>query len=183
MPLHVEYRGGVACSEICRCRCNHVSGVESEHEALRNLAVYERSDLRNNLLYQLLLRPAVGLSLAPYRQHEVAFEKRRVFRERLRPSVPLHVDKLVREILVGTLLVAVSPYRVALRRRGLHAHLAVKQSGKCHVGIEVCDCAHSIVGVAFTSAFGIALRPARMSLTAVPRMVLKKSCPRPSGEP
>lgn len=126
MPLHVEYRGGVARSEICRCRCNHVSGVESEHEALRDLAVYERSDLRNNLLYQLLLRPAVGLRLAPYRQHEVAFEKCRVFRERLRPSVPLHVDKLVREILVGTLLVAVSPYRMACRRRGPHLDFVVK---------------------------------------------------------
>lgn len=183
MPLHVEYRGGVARSEICRCRCNHVSGVESEHDALRDLAVYERSDLRNNLLYQLLLRPAVGLRLAPYRQHEVAFEKRRVFRERLRPSVPLHVDKLVREILVGTLLVAVSPYGMTCRFRGLHAHLAVKQSGQYCIGIEVCDWVHSIVGVAVTSAPGIALRPARMSLTAVPRMVLKKSCPRPSGEP
>lgn len=183
MPLHVEYRGGVAGSEICRYRGNHVGGVEAEHEALRDLAVNERSDLRNNLLYQLLLRPAVGLRLAPYRQHEVAFEKRRVFRERLRHSVPLHVDKLVREILVWAFLVGISAYRMALRRRGLHRNLAVKQSGKCNVGIEVCDCTHSIVGVAVTFAFGIALRPARMSLTAVPRMVLKKSCPRPSGEP
>ena len=109
MPLHVEYRGGVARSEICRCRCNHVSGVESEHEALRDLAVNERSNLRDNLLHELLLRPAVGLSLAPYRQQEIAFEKCRVFRKRLRSAVPLHVDELVREILVGTLLVAVSP--------------------------------------------------------------------------
>ena len=139
MPLHVEYRGGVAGSEICRCRCNHVGGVEAEHEALRDLAVNERSDLRNNLLYQLLLRPAVGLRLAPYRQHEVAFEKRRFFRERLRPSVPLHVDKLVREILVGTLLVAVSPYRVALRRRGLHLDFVVKEFGENCIRIEVCD--------------------------------------------
>lgn len=139
MPLHVEYRGGVAGSEICRCRGNHVGGVESEHEALRDLTVYERSDLRDNLLYQLLLRPAVGLSLAPYRQHEVAFEQCRVFRERLRPAVPLHVDELVREVLVGTFLVAVRPYRMALRRRGLHRHLAVKQSGECRVRVEVCD--------------------------------------------
>lgn len=183
MPLHIEYRGGVARNEICRCRGNHVCGVESEHEALRDLAVYERSDLSHNLLYELLLRPAVGLCLAPYRQHKVAFEKCWVFRERLRTSVPLHVDELVREILVWAFLVGVGAYRMALRRRGLHAHLAVKQSGECHVRIEVCDCAHSIVDVAVTSAFGIALRPARMSLTAVPRMVLKKSCPRPSGEP
>lgn len=183
MPLHVEYRSGVARGEICRCRGNHVGGVESEHEALRDLAVYERSDLRNNLLYQLLLRPVVGLRLAPYRQHEVASEKCRIFRERLRPAVPLHVYELVREILVGAILVAVGAYRVALRRRGLHRHLAVKQSRECYVRIEVCDWVHSIVGVAVTSALGIALRPARMSLTAVPRMVLKKSCPRPLGEP
>lgn len=139
MPFHVEYRGGVARSEICRCRGNHVGRVEAEHEALRDLAVYERSDLRDNLLDELLLRPAVRLSLAPYRQHEVAFEKCRVFRERLRPSVPLHVDELVREILVGAFLVGISPYRVALRRRGLHAHLTVKQSGECHVRGKVCD--------------------------------------------
>lgn len=139
MPLHVEYRSGVAGSEICRCRGNHVGGVESEHEAMRGLAVNERSDLRHNLLHELLLRPAVRLSLAPYRQHEVASEKCRVFRERLRPSVPLHVDKLVREILVWAFLVGVSPYRMALRRRGLHAHLTVKQSGERHVRVEVCD--------------------------------------------
>lgn len=139
MPLHVEYRGGVARSEIRRCRGNHVGGVESEHEPLRNLAVNERSDLRNNLLHEFLLRPAVRLSLAPYRQHKVASEKCRVFRERLRPAVPLHVDELVREILVGAFLVGVSPYRMALRRRGLHAHLAVKQSCECHVRVEVCD--------------------------------------------
>lgn len=145
MPLHVEYRSGVARSEICRCRGNHVGGVEAEHESLRGLAVYERSDLRDNLSDELLLRPAVGLCLAPYRQHEVAFEKCRVFRERLRPAVPLHVDELVREILVGTFLVGVGAYRMALRRRGLHRHLAVKQSGECHVRIEVCDCVHSIV--------------------------------------
>lgn len=145
MPLHVEYRGGVARSEICRCRGNHVGGVEAEHEALRDLAVNERSDLRDNLLDELLLRPAVGLCLAPYRQQEVASEKCRVFRERLRPSVPLHVDELVREVLVGAFLVGISPYRMALRRRGLHRHLAVKQSGQCHVRIEVCDCTHSIV--------------------------------------
>lgn len=126
MPPHVEYRGGVARSEICRCRGNHVGGVESEHETLRDLAVNERSDLRDNLLDELLLRPAVRLSLAPYRQHKVAFEKCRVFRERLRSSVPLHIDELVREILVGAFLVGVSPYRMALRRRGLHRHLAVK---------------------------------------------------------
>lgn len=145
MPLHVEYRGGVASSEICRCRGNHVGGVESEHEALRYLAVNERSDLRDNLLHQLLLRPTVGLSLAPYRQHEVAFEQCWVFRERLRPSVPLHVDELVRKVLVGAFLVGISPYRMAFRRRGLHAHLAVKQSGECHVRIEVCDCVHSFL--------------------------------------
>ncbi len=139
MPLHVEYRGGVAGSEICRCRGNHVGRVEAEHEALRDLTVYERSDLRDNLLHELLLRSAVGLSLAPYRQHEVASEKCRVFRERLRTAVPLHVDELVREVLVGAFLVCIGAYRVALRRRGLHAHLAVKQSGECHVGIEVCD--------------------------------------------
>lgn len=139
MPLHVENRGGVAGSEICRCRGNHVRGVEAEHEALRHFAVYERSDLRDNLLHELLLRPAVRLSLAPYRQQEIAFEKCRVFRERLRTSVPLHVDELVREVLVGAFLVAVSPYRMAVRLRGLYAHLAVKQSGECHVGIEVCD--------------------------------------------
>lgn len=139
MPLHVEYRCGVARSEICRCRGNHVCGVESEHEPLRHLVVYERSDLRDNLPDELLFRPAIGLSLAPYRQHNVAFEKCRVFRERLRPSVPLHVDELVREVLVGAFLVGVSPYRVAIRRRGLHRHLAVKQSSKCHVRIEVCD--------------------------------------------
>lgn len=183
MPLHVEYRGGVARSEICRCRGNHLRRIEAEHEALRHLAVNERSYLREYLFHELLFRPAVRLSLAPYRQHEVASEKCRVFRERLRPAVPLHVDELVREILVGAFLVGISPYRVALRRRGLHVHLAVKQSGECRVGIEVCDCTHSIVGVAVTFAFGIALRPARMSLTAVPRMVLKKFCPRPSGEP
>lgn len=183
MPLHVQYRGGVAGSEICRCRGNHVGRVEAEHESLRDLAVNERSDLRDNLLDELLLRPAVRLSLAPYRQHKVAFEKCRVFCERLRPAVPLNVDMLVREVLVGAFLVGVSPYRMALRRRGLHRHLAVKQSGECHVRIEGCDCGHSIVGVAVTSTFGIALRPARMSLTAVPRMVLKKSCPRPRGEP
>lgn len=139
MPLHVEYRGGIARSEICRCRGNHVGRVEAEHEALRDLAVNERSNLRDNLLDELLLRPAVRLSLAPYRQHEVASEKCRVFRERLRPAVPLHVDELVREVLVGTFLVGISPYRMALCRRGLHAHLAVKQSGECHVRIEVCD--------------------------------------------
>lgn len=183
MPLHVEYCGGVAGSEVCRCRGNHVGGVEAEHEALRDFAVNERSDLRDNLLHEFLLRPAVRLSLAPYRQHKVASEKCRVFRERLRPAVPLHVDELVRKVLVGAFLVGISSYSMALRRRGLHAHLAVKQSGECRVRVEVCDCAHSIVGVAVTSAFGIALRPARMSLTAVPRMVLKKSCPRPSGEP
>ena len=183
MPLHVEYRSGVARGEICRCRGNHVSGVESEHESLRDLAVYERGDLRHNLLDELLLRPAVGLRLAQYRQHEVAFEKCRVFRERLRPSVPLHVDELVREVLVWAFLVGISAYRMALRRRGLHAHLAVKQSRECYVRIEVCDWVHRCAGVAVTSTFGIALKPARMSLTAVPRMVLKKSCPRPSGEP
>lgn len=145
MPLHVEYRSGVARSEICRCRGNHIGGVESEHETPRDLAVNERSDLRDNLLHELLLSPAVRLSLAPYRQHEFASEKCRVFRERLRPSVPLHVDELVREVLVGAFLVSVGPYRMALRRRGLHAHLAVKQSGECHVRVEVCDCAHSIV--------------------------------------
>lgn len=145
MPLHVEYRGGVARSEICRCRCNHVSRVESEHEALRDLAVNERSDLRDNLLDELLLRPTVRLCLAPYRQHEVAFEKCRVFRERLRPSVPLHVDELVREVLVGAFLVGVGAYRMALCRRGLHRNLAVKQSRECYVRIEVCDCTHSIV--------------------------------------
>lgn len=139
MPLHVEYRGGVAGSEICRCRGNHVCGVEAEHESLRHLAVNERSDLRDNLLDELLLRPAVGLSLAPYRQHEVASEKRRVFRERLRTAVPLYVDELVREVLVGAFLVSVGPYRMALRRRGLHRHLAVKQSGERHVRVEVCD--------------------------------------------
>lgn len=139
MPLHVEYRGGVARGEICRCRGNHVGRVEAEHEALRDLTVHERSDLRNNLLHQFLLRPAIRLSLAPYRQQEVAFEKYRVFRERLRPSVPLHVDKLVREVLVGAFLIGVSPYRVALRRRGLHRYLAVKQSRECYVRIEVCD--------------------------------------------
>lgn len=69
MPLHVEYRSGVAGREICRCRGNHVFRVEAEHEALRDLAVNERSDLRDNLLDELLLRPAVRLSLAPYRQH------------------------------------------------------------------------------------------------------------------
>lgn len=183
MPLHVENRGGVARSEICRCRGNHVCGVEAEHEALRDFAVYERSDLRDDLLHELLLRPAVGLSLAPYRQYEVAFEQRRVFRERPRPAVPLHVDELVRKVLVGAFLVGIGAYRMALRRRGLHAHLAVKQSGQYRVGIEVCDCTHNCAGVAVTSTFGIALKPARMSLTAVPRMVLKKSCPRPSGEP
>lgn len=183
MPLHVENCGGVARSEICRCRGNHVGGGEAEHEALRGLAVNERSDLRHNLLDELLLRPSVRLCLAPYRQHEVAFEKCRVFRERLRPSVPLHVDKLVRKVLVWAFLVGISPYRMAFRRRGLHRHIAVKQSGQRHVRIEVCDWVHSIVGVAVTSTFGIALRPARMSLTAVPRMVLKKSCPRPFGEP
>lgn len=145
MPLHVEYRGGVAGSEICRCRGNHVGGVEAEHEALRDLAVYERSDLRDNLLHELLLRPAVRLSLAPYRQHKVASEQRRVFRKASRRAVPLHVDELVREILVGAFLVAVSAYRVALRRRGLHRNLAVKQGGKRNVGVEVCDCTHSIV--------------------------------------
>lgn len=139
MPLHVEYRRRVARCEICCCRGNHVGGVETEHEALRDLAVNERSDLRDNLLYELLLRPAVGLSLAPYRQQEIAFEKCRVFRERLRTSVPLHVDELVRKVLVGAFLVAVSPYRMALCRRGLHRHLAVKQSGECYVGVEVCD--------------------------------------------
>lgn len=145
MPLHVENCGGVARSEICRCRGNHVGRVEDEHESLRGLAVNERSDLRHNLLNELLLRPAVGLSLAPYRQHEVTSEKCRVFRERLRPAVPLHVDELVRKVLVGAFLVGVGAYRMAFRRRGLHAHLAVKQSGECHVRIEVCDCAHSIV--------------------------------------
>lgn len=139
MPLHVEYRDGVAGSEICRCRGNHVCGVEGEHEPLRHFAVYERSDLRHNLLDELLLRPAVRLSLAPYRQHKVAFEQCRVFRERLRPAVPLHVDELVREVLVGAFLVGISPYRMALCRRGLHRHLAVKQSGEYHVRIEVCD--------------------------------------------
>ena len=139
MPLHIEYRGGVTGSEICRCRGNHVCGVEAEHESLRDLAVNERSDLRHNLLYELLLRPAVRLSLAPYRQHEVASEKCRVFRKRLRPAVPLHVDELVREVLVGAFLVGVSPYGMALRRRGLHRHLTVKQSGECHVRVEVCD--------------------------------------------
>lgn len=111
MPLHVENRGGVARSEICRCRGNHVGGVESEHESLRHLAVYERSYLRDNLLYKLLLRPAVGLSLAPYRQHEVASEKCRIFRKRLRPAIPLHVDELVRKVLVWAFLVGVSAYR------------------------------------------------------------------------
>lgn len=183
MPLHVEYRGGVARSEICRCRGNHVGRVESEHETLRDLTVNDRSDLRHNLLDELLLRPAVGLRLAPYRQHEVSSEQRRFFRDRPRPAVPLHVDKLVREVLVGAFFVGIGAYRVAIRRRGLHSHLAVKQCGECHVRIEVCDWVHSIVGVAVTSTFGIALRPARMSLTAVPRMVLKKSCPRPFGEP
>lgn len=139
MPLHVENRCGVAGSEICRCRGNHLRRVEAEHEALRDLAVYERSDLRDNLLHELLLRPAVGLSLAPYRQHEVASEKCRVFRERLRPSVPLHVDELVRKVLVGAFLVGVGAYRMALRRRGLHRHLAVKQSGQYCIGVEVCD--------------------------------------------
>lgn len=139
MPLHIENRGGVARSEICRRRGDHVCGVEAEHEALRHLAVNERSDLRDNLLHELLLRPAVGLGLAPYRQQKVASEKCRVFRERLRPSVPLHVDELIREVLVGAFLVGVCAYRMALRRRGLHRHLAVKQSGECHVRIEVCD--------------------------------------------
>lgn len=145
MPLHVENRGGVARSEICRCRGNHVCRVEAEHESLRDLAVNERSDLRDNLLDELLLRPAVRLSLAPYRQHEVAFEQCRVFCERLRPAVPLHVDELVREVLVWAFLIGVGAYRMALRRRGLHRHLAVKQSGQCHVRIEVCDWVHSIV--------------------------------------
>ncbi len=145
MPLHVENCGGVARSEICCCRGNHVCGVEAEHEALRDLAMNERNYLRHNLLDEFLLRPAVRLRLAPYRQHKVAFEKCRVFRERLRSSVPLHVDELVREVLVWAFLIAVSSYRVALRRRGLHRHLAVKQSGECHVRIEVCDCVHSIV--------------------------------------
>lgn len=182
MPLHVEYRGGVARSGVCRCRGNHVGWVEAEHESLRDLAVYERSDLRHNLLDELLLRPAVRLSLAPYRQHEIAFEKCRVFRERLRTAIPLHVDGLVREILVGTLLVGVSPYRMACRRRGLHRHLAVKQSGECHVRIEVCDCTHSIVGVAVTLS-AIGRSPARISLTVVLAMRSKKFCPLPSGEP
>lgn len=146
MPLHVEYRGGIAGSEICRCRGNHVRGVEAEHEALRDLAVYERSDLRDNLLHELLLRPAVRLSLTPYRQHEVAFEQCRVFRERLCPAVPLHVDEFVSEVLVGAFLVCVGAYRVALRRRGPHRYLAVKQSGQRRVGIEVCDCTHAVIG-------------------------------------
>lgn len=145
MPLHIQYSGRVAGSEICRCRGNHVGRVKSEHEALRHLAVNERRDLRDNLLHELLFRPAVRLSLAPYRQYEVAFEQRRAFRERPRPAVPLHVDELVREVLVWAFLVSISPYRMALRRRGLHAHLAVKQSGECHVRIEVCDCAHSFL--------------------------------------
>lgn len=145
MPLHIENRGGVARSEICRRRGDHVCGVEAEHEALRHLAVNERSDLRDNLLHELLLRPAVGLGLAPYRQQKVASEKCRVFRERLRPSVPLHVDELVSEVLVRAFLVAISPYRVALRRRGLHAYLAVKQCRECNIRIEVCDCAHSFL--------------------------------------
>lgn len=185
MPLHVEYRSGVARGEICRCRGNHVGGVESEHEALRDLAVYERSDLRNNLLYKLLLRPAVGLSLAPYRQHEVAFEQCRVFRERLRPSVPLHVDELVREVLVGAFLVGISPYRMAIRRRGLHRHLAVKQCGECHVRIEVCDCAHSITPPTYADTSPIGFNPAIMSLIAASLIVEKKFRPRSSslGEP
>ena len=174
MPLHVEYRGGIAGSEICRCRGNHVRGVEAEHEALRDLAVYERSDLRHNLLHELLLRPAVRLSLTPYRQHEVAFEQCRVFRERLCPAVPLHVDELVREILVGAFLVGISPYRVALRRRGLHRNLAVKQSGECYVRIEVCDCTHTAV---------IGLSPEITSLSKVCFNASKNPAPRPIFEP
>lgn len=143
MPLHVENRGGVARSEICRCRGNHVGGVEAEHEALRDFAVYERSDLREYLPYELLLRPAVRLSLAPYRQQEVASEQCRVFRERLRPAVPLHVNELVADALVGSFLVAVSPYLVTLRRRGLHLNFIVKESCKYCIGIEVCYRVHS----------------------------------------
>lgn len=185
MPLHVEYRSGVARSEICRCRGNHVGGVEAEHKALRHLAVYERSDLRDNLPYELLLRPAVRLSLAPYRQQEVAFEQCRVFRERLRPSVPLHVDKLVREVLVGAFLVGVGAYRVALRRRGLQAHLTVKQCGECHVRIEVCDWVHSITPPTCADTSPIGFNPAIMSLIAASLIVEKKFRPRSSslGEP
>lgn len=139
MPLHVENGGGVAGSEVCRCRGNHVVGVEAKHEALRDLTVYKRSDLRDDLIHELLLRPAVGLRLAPYRQHEVSSEQHRFFRDRQRTTVPLHVDELVREVLVWAFLVGVGAYRMALRRRGLHAHLAVKQSGECHVRVEACD--------------------------------------------
>lgn len=176
MPLHVEYRSGVAGSEICRCRGNHIGGVEAEHEALRDLAVYERSDLRDNLFHELLLRPAVGLSLAPYRQQEIAFEKCRVFRERLRPAVPLHVDELVREVLVGAFLVAVSPYRVALRRRGLYAHLAVKQRGKHRVRIEVCKLNHEAIAL-------IGCKPVITFWKSTSPSPSKNPTPRPRFEP
>lgn len=182
MPLHVEYRGGVARSEVCRCRGNHVGGVESKHESLRDLAVYERSDLRDNLLDELLLRPAVGLRLAPYHECDIAPEQSERVCERPRTSVPLHVDELVRKVLVGAFLVGVSAYRVAIRRRGMHTHLAVKQSGECHVRIEVCDWVHSIVGVAVTLS-AIGRSPARISLTVVLAIRSKKFCPLPSGEP
>lgn len=99
MPLHVEYRSGVARSEICRCRGNHVCGVEAEHEALRDLAVYERSDLRKQFPHtpsidRLPVASAVEQLAADY-QHEVAFEKRRVFGKRLCSAVPRQAQKLV----------------------------------------------------------------------------------------
>ena len=177
MPLHVEYRSGVARSKICRCRGYHVGGVESEHEALRGLAVNERSDLRDDLLHELLLRPAVGLRLAPYRQHEVSSEQRRFFRDCPRTTVPLHVDELVREVLVGAFLVGVGAYRVALRRRGLHRHFSVKQSGKRHIRGEVCDCTHSCAGVAVTLS-AIGRSPASISLTDRLTILSKKPLPR-----